>query len=74
MKTTIDGTKIKSTSSERESEIVNIINTFDLLGQAVRNILDSPEYTTDEFQAAYNAQWSYYNDHIDIIAKAHDPI
>ena len=73
---TIKGLEIKSTSSEREAEIANIINTYELLEAATDASAKAPKGSGEagEFGARYQAQWAYYNDHYAILSKIGDPL
>ena len=69
---TANGLEVKSTSIEREAEIVNIINTYEILEAATdasaKAAKDSEE--AKQFGERYQAQWNYYNANYDILVKA----
>lgn len=69
---TASGTEIKASSTEREAEIVNIINTYETLEKATDAAVHAPdgEYSSEKFQSAYQAQWNYYAEHVDVLSKA----
>lgn len=75
MKTT-NGIEVKSTSAERESEIVNIINTYEILEAATDSAAQAPKDSEEakQFGARYQAQWSYYNANYDILRKLGDAL
>ena len=73
---TANGREVISTSTDREAEIVNIINTYEILEAATdastKAAKDSDEAKT--FGARYWAQWNYYNANYDILRKIGDPL
>ena len=75
MKTT-QGLEIKSTSTEREAEIVNIINTYDILSAATDASATAKKGSPEarKFHACYLAQCTYYNDHYAILHEIEDAL
>ena len=69
---TAKGLEVKSTSTEREQEIVNIINTYEILEAATTASSKAPKDSQEanEFAARYQAQWNYYTANYQILVKA----
>ena len=73
---TANGLEVKSTSTEREAEIVNIINTYEILEAATDAAAKAPKDSEEakQFGARYQAQWNYYNANYDILHKIGDAL
>jgi hypothetical protein len=71
-----NGLEVKSTSAERETEIVNIINTYEILEAATDASAKAPKGSAEasQFGARYEAQWTYYNANYAILHKLGDPL
>lgn len=68
---TTNGIEITSTTPERAAEIVNIINTYEILEKATDTAANDP---SADFAACYRAQWTYYNNNYEILCKIGDAL